>query len=226
MYPTRLYILIGGLLVICFLSCEGNKRQTSSISSANESRQQKNPSDTQQQIPEQQSHDVSQYKYDSTRQPMIGQQAPEFQLPALNGRTYSLSQFSGKYIVLTFLATWCPFCNKEAPNLEPLFQKYKDKGVQVLAIDVREPKNLVKKLTKKNNFTFPVLLDNKGRVAKKYAPDYLMPHMKKRHEVPIAANLIIDRQGKIRFYEPLDTESFDAELTALKDTLNHLITSH
>ena len=51
-------------------------------------------------------------------QPMIGQTAPSFKLQGLDGKTYSLEQFRGKYVVIHFAATWCPFCNAEASQVE------------------------------------------------------------------------------------------------------------
>src|SRR5688572_13335290 len=91
--------------------------------------------------------------YAQSEQPMIGQPAPSFNLPGLDGKTYSLDQFRGKYVVIHIATTWCPFCNAEAPYLEQLFKDYMQKGVQVFIIDVKEGKELVAKLFQKFNFT-------------------------------------------------------------------------
>lgn len=155
-------------------------------------------------------------------QPMIGQTAPSFQLPGIDGNTYSLSQFRGKYVVIHFAATWCPFCNAEAPHLEQLYEDYQEKDVQVLIIDVKEGKELVSKSFQKFNFSFPVLLDNDGRVSASYAPEGVLPDLA-RDEVPLASNLIIDKEGKIRFYSLLNTTNFDAKLMKVKDKLDELI---
>ncbi len=48
---------------------------------------------------------------------MIGQAAPSFTLNGLDGKSYSLSDYKGNYVVIHFAATWCTFCNAEAPNL-------------------------------------------------------------------------------------------------------------
>lgn len=157
-----------------------------------------------------------------SEQPMIGQDAPSFNLPGLDGKTYSLEQFQGKYVVIHFAATWCPFCNAEAPNLEQLYKDYHQKGVQVFIIDVNESKELVTKLFQKFNFSFPVLLDEDGVVSTKYAPEGVQPDLA-RHEVPLASNLIIDRAGNIRFYSLLNTTSFDAKLTKVKQKLDELL---
>lgn len=152
-----------------------------------------------------------------------GQTAPEFSLPALEGNTVALAQYRGKFVVVHFAATWCPFCNAEAPNLEGLYRKYKDRNVQVLIIDVKEPKELVVKTARKFNFTFPVLLDADGTTATRYAPPAnVLPDLA-RDEVMIASNLIIDKQGKIRFFSVLDTKGFDAKLIALQAQLDKLL---
>jgi peroxiredoxin len=155
-------------------------------------------------------------------QPMLGQTAPTFTLMALNGNTYSLEQLKGKYIVIHFAATWCPFCNAEAPNLEQLSKDYSDRGVQVFIVDVKEDKELVEKSFSRFNFTFPVLLDPDGKVSASYAPADVQPYLE-RHEVPIASNLVIDKEGKVVFYSLLNTTAFDAKLTQLKQKLNELI---
>lgn len=155
-------------------------------------------------------------------QPMIGQPAPLFELKTSEGKIYSLEQLKGKYVVIHFAATWCPFCNAEAPSLEELYQNYQGRNVQVLIVDVKEDESLVQKLQERFKFSFPLLLDEDGSVSAKYAPEGVQPALA-RHEVPIASNLIIDKEGKIRFYSLLNTASFDAKLTKLKQKLDELL---
>ena len=47
--------------------------------------------------------------------------------------------YLGKTVLLVFTATWCPYCGAEAPFLEGVWQQFKDRGVQVVVIDVKEP---------------------------------------------------------------------------------------
>lgn len=155
-------------------------------------------------------------------QPMIGQLAPSFELKSVDNKTYSLAQFKGKLTLIHFAATWCPFCNAEAPNLEQLYRSYKDRGVQVLLVDVKEPAELVGQSVKRVNFSFPVLLDNDGKVAASYAPAGVLPDLA-RDEVVLASNLIVDKEGKIRFYSLLNTASFDAKLTMARKMLDELL---
>ncbi len=71
-------------------------------------------------------------------------------------------------------------------------------------------------------FTIPVLLDLDGEVATRYAPPGAAP-MLPREQVPIGSNLIIDREGKIRFYSLLDTVHLDTELIDLKACLDAML---
>jgi peroxiredoxin len=160
--------------------------------------------------------------YGQNDQLMIGQPAPLFELKSIDDRNYSLTQLKGKLVLIHFATTWCPFCNAEAPNLDSLYQSYKEKGVQVLIIDVKEGRDLVSKSLKRFNFSFPVLLDEDGKVAASYAPAGVLPDLA-RDEVVLAANLIIDREGKIRFYSLLNTTSFDAKLISARKKLDELL---
>lgn len=154
---------------------------------------------------------------------LLNNPAPNFSLPDLNDKIINLKDYQDKIVVLHFATTWCPFCNAEAPHLEQLHQTYKNKDVIVLLIDVKEPGDLVKeKLKNKYNLTFPLLLDKDGEVAASYAPRHVLPQLS-RDEVMLASNLIIDREGRIRFMSLLDSKNFDAELIELKKKLNELL---
>ena len=95
-------------------------------------------------------------------------------------------------------------------------------GQNTFIIDVKEDKDLVEKSFGRFHFSFPVLLDADGKVSASYAPVGVQPALE-RHEVPIASNLIIDKDGTIRFYSLLNTAGFDAKLTNLKQKLDGLM---
>jgi peroxiredoxin len=93
--------------------------------------------------------------------------------------------------------------------------------VQTLVIDVKETKEQTAEYARRWKFTFPVLLDNDGKVATLYAPPDAVPDLP-RDQVPIASNLIIDPDGKIQFYSLLDSANFDARLIRLNEVLERL----
>lgn len=154
-------------------------------------------------------------------QPMIGEAAPLFRLPSLDGATIDLDELRGQYVVIHFATTWCPYCNAEAPALERLHDAYGDRGVRVLVVDVKEERELVAAWAARHRWSFPVLLDTDGSVTSAYAPD-VHPDLP-RDEVPIASNLLIDREGRIQFYSLLDSRNFDAKLAGLESRLRALL---
>ena len=148
---------------------------------------------------------------------------PEVVLPDLEGKKVDLQDYRGSFVVIHIAATWCPFCNAEAPHLQELSRVYAGKNVRVLLIDVKEPRELVQeKLQDRFGFTFPVLLDEDGTVAASFAPADVLPDLA-RDEVMLASNLVIDPEGNIRFMSLLDTRNFDARLVALKERLDELL---
>lgn len=63
-----------------------------------------------------------------------GSKAANFTAADINGRQLSLSDYSGKYVLLDFWASWCVPCRKGNPHLKELYAKYKDKGVEFIGI--------------------------------------------------------------------------------------------
>jgi thiol-disulfide isomerase/thioredoxin len=90
--------------------------------------------------------------------------AEDFTLEALDGSKASLSSFKGKVVLLSFWATWCGPCKEEMPAMQTLYQKLRDKGFEVVAVDMMEDKAAVAKFVKTAGYTFPVLLDSTGAI--------------------------------------------------------------
>jgi peroxiredoxin len=82
----------------------------------------------------------------------------DFTLKELNGKAWTLKEQRGKVVVLNFWATWCPPCRKEMPDLEALYQQFKDQGLVILAIS-DEDAGKVKPFIAQQKVTYPVLLD-------------------------------------------------------------------
>lgn len=90
---------------------------------------------------------------------------PKVSLQNLNGKKIALEDYKGKVIFLNFWTTWCGYCKREMPSMEKLYQKFKDKGFIVLAIDVRESAGKVKSFWERYDLTFPAVLDPTGMAA-------------------------------------------------------------
>ena len=150
----------------------------------------------------------------------IGNAAPDFTLPGLDGQTYTLSSFKGHPVVLEFMATWCPHCQAESSTLHDLDAAYKAKGVQILAVNAtpynhnyeqtqsRDPATMDDLQWFHDNFnvTYPMLFDK----TLKSANDYQV--------IGYPTIYIIDQNGKIAF-QPTATEPDLATLSAPLDRL-------
>ena len=154
----------------------------------------------------------------------IGEAAPEFQLEALDGNVYRSQELKGKWVVVSFMTTWCPFCNAAAPHFEKLNQEYGKRGVKAFIVDVSERPDVVSDWIAKHKLTCPVLLDATGAVTTSYAPPPDFVPDLKREEVMIASFMIIDPNGTVRFLAlNEDVASFDARLVKLRAVLDELL---
>lgn len=66
----------------------------------------------------------------------IGKQAPLFSLPDTAGVNVSLDSFKGKYTLVEFWASWCPYCRVENPNLVKAYNQYKNKNFTILSVSL------------------------------------------------------------------------------------------
>jgi peroxiredoxin len=150
-----------------------------------------------------------------------GHEVLDFSLPLVDGGMGRFSDYRGKVIVLIFTATWCPYCGAEAPFLEQeVWQKYKNRNVQVLVVDVKEPAELAKRFRDQYGWSFPVMLDQTAEVALKFA----LPKEGLPPEVAIInSHFIIDQEGIVRFRQYLDMEKFDARARTIVAELEKLL---
>jgi len=95
-------------------------------------------------------------------------EAPDFTLPELTGKKVALAEYRGKLVFLNFFATWCAPCRQEMPAMERLYRSYRDKGLVLVAVNVRETAREIPAFIRELKLTFPVLLDGDGAVAYKY----------------------------------------------------------
>ena len=101
----------------------------------------------------------------------VGAEAPAFELKNLRGETVSLRSYRGKAVLLNFWATWCAPCVAEMPSLVRLSKELKDKGVELLSINVdgAKKRDEVLRFAQENGMDFQVLLDPTFSVPPLYA---------------------------------------------------------
>ncbi|MGG1659597.1 thiol-disulfide oxidoreductase ResA [Brevibacillus sp. NRS-1366] len=98
----------------------------------------------------------------------VGSDAPNFSLEQLNGSEMALGDLKGKGVVLNFWGTWCEPCKKEMPALQEQYDKYKDKGLVVVGVNIGESPVAVEPFIKQFNVHFPILLDRQSQITKLY----------------------------------------------------------
>ena len=111
-------------------------------------------------------------------------QKVDFTLTDLHGKTWTLKELKGKVVLVNFWATWCPPCRKEMPDLNTLYQRFKDQGFVILAISDEEA-DKVKPFIAERNISYPVMLDPGRKVNELFQVD------------GIPKSFVYDREGKL-----------------------------
>ncbi len=118
-----------------------------------------------------------------------GTKAPEIAIRTQAGNDFKLSSLIGKVVIVDFWASWCGPCRLGMPFLQELHEKYKDKGLEVVGINLdakqENIEKFIEKLSTKPSFT--LLWDPKGTTPTAY----------KVSGMP--TTLFIDKKGIIRY---------------------------
>lgn len=137
--------------------------------------------------------------------PAVGTAAPDFSAPDSNGKTQSLSEYKGKYVVLEWFNPECPFVKKHygSDNMQKLQGEYTGKGVVWLTIDSNAPgtegninADQAKKIIDswKTKMT-ALVLDSESKIAKAYGAKNT-PNM-----------VVINPEGKIVYEGAIDSKA-------------------
>lgn len=102
--------------------------------------------------------------------PQAGFLAPEFTLPSLSGEPIALADLRGHPILINLWASWCLPCRAEMPAIQRVYDEYRDQGFIVLAVNMtlQDSQAGAQAFVDEFDFTFPVLLDVDGDVARLY----------------------------------------------------------
>jgi thiol-disulfide isomerase/thioredoxin len=132
--------------------------------------------------------------------------APNWKLTDLNGKRVSLSDFSGKVVILDFWATWCMPCRIEIPHFVELQKQYGANGLAVIGVSLDEQgPDVVKRFVKQFEVNCSILIGNE-KIAEKYGGIVAVP-----------TTFVIDRQGRIvsQHVGYDDKASFEKEIQSL-----------
>jgi thiol-disulfide isomerase/thioredoxin len=106
----------------------------------------------------------------------VGEPAPPLRVEQLGGGTIDLSVLRGHPVWIEFMATWCPSCRDEFPLMSGFAARYADKGLVILAIDVREDEGTVAAFVNQVVPTFPIGLDPEASAARAWDANGLPTH--------------------------------------------------
>jgi thiol-disulfide isomerase/thioredoxin len=117
--------------------------------------------------------------------PLVGKPAPDFTLELLGGKSFHLADARGKVVLLDFWATWCGPCLQAMPQVEAVAEEFKDRGVQLVAVNLQEDPKQITAMLERHKMHPTVALDRDGAVAQKYEAN------------AIPQTVIIDKDGRV-----------------------------
>lgn len=113
--------------------------------------------------------------------------APELTLMNTQGISHSLADYHGQVVLVNLWATWCPPCKEEMPALQAFYDKYREQGFVVIAINDGDPTEDVLQFVKDYQLSFPVWLD----------PTYIATEQAFK-TLSLPSSFVIDRAGTIQ----------------------------
>lgn len=118
-----------------------------------------------------------------------GSVAPYFRMKTAEGKTLSLNQYKGRYVLLDFWASWCPDCRKDIPNVVRMYRKFHPQGVDFIGISMDTNAEAWKKAIAQYGLTYPQVSElvkfHDTKIAALYGVKWI-PSM-----------VLIDPQGKV-----------------------------
>jgi cytochrome c biogenesis protein CcmG, thiol:disulfide interchange protein DsbE len=114
-----------------------------------------------------------------------GQPAPRFRAKTTSGSQFNNASVKGKVVLFEFWTSWCKYCEEEASLVDDIAKEFSDRGLLVLAVNVLESDQTVKKYLAEHPRSVPIVLTKDTNLAAMYSAQ----------SYPIY--VVLDRDGNI-----------------------------
>lgn len=121
-----------------------------------------------------------------------GGDLPAFSVALLDGGEFANADLAGRVHVVTFWATWCPYCRDELDELDTMVERYDDADLRIIAVNregggatAQQATAMSRRYRDAKRLSFPIAVDD-GRMARAFGVG------------PIPHTAIFDRSGKLR----------------------------
>jgi peroxiredoxin len=118
---------------------------------------------------------------------LVGKDAPDFVLRALDGRNLRLSEYRGQVVLVNFWARWEGDAREQMRALDRINTTYQRAGLVVLGVSVDEDVRRAREFAGAAAVSYPILFDNESNIGK----DYMLQKM------PVT--ILVDRAGVVRY---------------------------
>ncbi len=137
-----------------------------------------------------------------------GKPVTDFAATDLDGNPISLQDYRGKVVLLDFWAVWCGFCITEMPNLKSVYDTYKDRGFDIIAVSLDDTEKELRDYIKENDIQWRQIFDG-ARGADSLVRQYGVRG--------IPEQWLIDRDGKLISHKARGEDLERLVVEALKD---------
>ena len=138
----------------------------------------------------------------------IGDPAPTFLTRAVDGTPRAFpANFAGKPLAISFWADWCKHCSSEMQAVEGIYQRHRDKGLAIIAINVGQEAPRIAAHLRKIGVSYPVLLDEDMAITRSY------------RVLGLPTTYFVDGRGIVRgkIIGEADAATFERHLLALSE---------